>query len=223
VSTSSELEAWAVASNCVEAVLEATPGAFPRLVERVWPLLIDLGKSSRALRASASPEDDAREIATRLIEKLKRDDHAALRSYRDWQGRHPDQGFADWMRIATANAIRDLLRQRRGSRDAGRDSRDPSIKQLLNEHALLLVDDALSTRPPFTPVHTARQILDYADKRLPPSQVAALHHWLSEHTFDDIAKAQSLESGLDAKRLVRAAVASLRRAFADDPSSPAEL
>lgn len=219
----SEGDAWAEASNDAEAVLAGRPGAFPHLVERLWPLLIDLGKGSRALRASATPEDDAREIATRLVEKLQRDDHAALRSYRDWQGRHPDQRFADWMRIATANAIRDLLRQRRGARERGRDSRDPSIKQLLNEHAMALVDDALSTRPPFTPVHTARQILDYADKRLPPSQVTALHHWLSEHTFEDIAKAQSLGSGLAAKRLVRAAVASLRRAFAEDPSSPVEL
>lgn len=211
---------WKVAAERARDVLSNEPGAHPRFVGEVFPLLVELCRSSRTLRASQTRDDDAREVATRLVEKLSRDDHAALRGYADWQARHPDQDFADWIRIAAANAMRDLVRQRRGSRPPPGEQAEPSVKQLLNEHALLLKDDELWVRPPFTPVHTARQILDYAVERLPEDQVTALGHWLSEQSFEDIARAQSLASQLDAKRLVRAAVATLRRAFAEDADAP---
>ncbi len=211
-------DAWAHATEIAQALLGAShterKALFSTLAEALWPLVVELALSSRALRASNTRADDAHEVATRLLEKLNKDEGEALFLYQAWQARHPERTFADWMRITTENALRDLLRQRRGDRSPS--SGEPSIKQLLNEHAMVLKDDGIGSRPPFTPMHTARQIMDYASIRLPPAQVNALKGWLAEHTFEDIATAQSLTNELEAKRLVRAAVASLRRAFAED-------
>ena len=74
-------------------------------------------------------------------------------------------------------------------------------------------------RRSFTAKQTARQILEFARERLGLEQHRALALWLDGAVFEEIARDLALDGADGAGKLVRAAVAILRRAFggqADD-------
>jgi hypothetical protein len=90
---------------------------------------------------------------------------------------------------------------------------EPLAKRLLNELAKQLPLDDVGVRPPVTDAQTARQLLEFAQRELPPDQRTALLEWLQGASFEMIAETSALPGPEDAKRLVRAAVAVLRRQF----------
>ena len=189
--------------------------AFDALAERLWPEWLRLAAASRTMGRYARSEDDVREIAARLLEKLKKDDFHALRSYPPWHERHPDKGFEDWLRIVATNTMRDFVRERRGASGSdGGGEGEPSVKRLLNEFAESLPLEGLGARPPMTAEQTARQLREFAERRLEPRQLAALGAWLEGASFEEMRDALGLADAAEAKRLVRAAVAVLRREFA---------
>jgi hypothetical protein len=194
-------------------------GAFRGLMAALWEPCVGLVGKSPAMRALSASEDDQREVATRVMAKLERDGGHALRLYAEWHERHPDKDFADWFKITVANVIRDFARERRGS-DQRRLPGELSKKRLLNDFAKSLPLDDMGRRPPLTDAQTARQLLEFARERLPSEQLAALESWLQGADYGAIASSRGLEDAAQAKKLVRAAVAVLRRHFGDG-SEPA--
>ena len=171
-----------------------------------------VGPSARQLEygSLANSEDHVYEVATRLVAKFGDKLDRALQLYASWRETHPGQDFGDWVRIVTANAVRDYVRQQLGSRLESSDA--PSPKRILNEYTLAPVVEEQGVRPPMTQDQTARELIEYAKTRLPTDQVRALALWLEGGSFEDIDSQLRLSSG-QGHRLLRAAVAVLRRHF----------
>ena len=204
------------ATPVVTRALQGDENAFSELMTLLWEPCLKLVTRSSAMRGLATGEDGAREVTTRMMAKLKRDDHRALRLFQDWQQRHPDKTFADWFKITVANVVRDFAREQRGT-DHQRVPGELSKKRLLNDFAKSLPLDALGKRPPVTDAQTARQLLEYARERLPADQLAALESWIQGASYAAIATSRGLSDTASAKKLVRAAVAVLRRQFGNQP------
>jgi DNA-directed RNA polymerase specialized sigma24 family protein len=185
--------------------------AFQELVALVWPDLGRTMQSSRRLAAAGATDDGPHDVSLRIMEKLRHDDFRALRLYVDWHARHPEKSFLDWLRIVAANATRDYLRELRGQ---SKNDGVPTPKQLLNVFSAVTAAEDLGTRPPMTWAQTARQLLEFAESRLPESQRTALADWLTGADFDEIAKSRGLGGADEARKSVRAAIAILRREFA---------
>ena len=188
--------------------------ASKELVERMWPTWQRLVRRSPALRAVVGNDDDVTNIVLTLIEKITPPDGRALASYPSWQARYPEKQFDDWMRIVTANAVRDYVRalKRRPRTHLSLDL-SMSSTRLLNEFLRSSVSHQLSTRPPYTSKETVRQLLEFASQHLKETQVRALDLWLEGTDFQDMGR----ELGCDAassRRHLRAALAQLRRKFA---------
>jgi hypothetical protein len=116
------------------------------------------------------------------------------------------------MHIVVANAIRDHVRTTLGESKAPRTDA-LSVKRLLNEFAASPALKELGVRPPITAAQTARQMLEFAERRLPPDQYLALTHWIDGASFAEIEAELGEAAPGQAQRLVRAAVATLRRHF----------
>ena len=162
--------------------------------------------------ASARAEDAPREVMTRVLEKLTREDARALRQSIEWVERHPGKGLQDWLVILMTNAAREHLRELHGRRKTPEE--EPSRKRFLNQLVSIESVPGLGIRPPFTPQQTARQVVEFARSHLPADQLSALEHWLEGAEPEEIATAMGLRSREAAQRLVRAATATLRRRFA---------
>lgn len=193
-----------------ELALRAASGnveAFERLMQLLWPELLRWIGTSRRMRALGASQDDVRDVGTAVLEKLQRDGYHALSTYRDWQERHPDKSFHDWLRIVAANVVRDRARGQRARQST------ESPTRLLNELVAALPVDRLGARPPMTDAQTARQLLEFARGRLPEPQLSALYAWLQGASFEEIAERGEPANAEEARRVVRAAIATLRREF----------
>jgi uncharacterized protein (DUF2267 family) len=166
----------------------------------------------------ARSEDCVRDVLANLVQKLGEDGARRLRTFPDWHARNPDKTFEDWARIVAANAIRDYVRTQLGAAATSEGEPLPSAKRLLNEFSMSPRLDELGFRPPVTAAQAARQLLEYAEAHLPPAQCQALGAWLDGSTFEEIECDLGLEEPGEAKRLVRAAIAVLRRRFAPGES-----
>jgi hypothetical protein len=89
---------------------------------------------------------------------------------------------------------------------------------MLNSLASLLPahdDHRLAFRPSMTQLQLARELLEYAERALDPAQFRALRRWIDGASFDELAAELGLATPRDADKLVRAALAKLRRHFGD--------
>jgi len=179
--------------------------AWEALVSHLWPICQRIVSSSDAMRRLGATPDDVRDVVTNLVGKLGGGDRRGLRRYGPWRERHPDKTFADWIRIVTANVVRDYVR------DHGK---DPSVTGLLNQFAASGAVEEIGERPAMTAAQTARQLLTYAERHLPDEQRRALLSWIEGGSDEDIGRDLCDGDAEAARRLVRAAVATLRRRFA---------
>jgi DNA-directed RNA polymerase specialized sigma24 family protein len=203
-------------ARCEGLVARAESGdveAWKELIAELWPVWTRQVRGSRAMGSLARSEDHVRDVLAKLVEKLGQDDGRGLRLYRPWRERHPDKTFADWMHIVVANAIRDHVRTTLGESKATAMD-EPSVKRLLNEFAASPALKELGVRPPITAAQTARQMLEFAERRLPPDQYLALTHWIDGASFGEIEAELGEVAPGQGQKLVRAAVATLRRHFA---------
>jgi RNA polymerase sigma factor (sigma-70 family) len=200
----------------VARAAEGDAAACRALVEHLWPAWIDIVKSSRSLREVGHADDVVHDVVAKLVEKIGRADGRGAKFYVQWHGRNPDKTFEDWIRIVTKNAIRDYLRQKLGPRNPT--PGEPSLKRLLNEFASSPALEELGVRPPLTAAQTARELLEFARTRLPTEQLTVLGAWLEGASFEDMEKEHGVTAE-DARKLVRAAVATLRRHFAPDETA----
>ncbi len=191
-----------------KSALDGDRVAMTQLAEALWPFASAAAKKSQSREAL----DEAHELFAELLERLEQGDMAALRSYLPWKTRHPEKRFADWVRIVVANLQRDRVRARVGRTPQGA-SQLPTQKRVLNELASLEPLDQVGYRPPVTNAQTAREILEFAAKHLPPLQARALSAWASGESFAELQSSMGVDSEEGAVRLVRAALATLRRQF----------
>jgi DNA-directed RNA polymerase specialized sigma24 family protein len=193
------------------------------LAALLWPEVARLVRKSRSMTVLAHSEDHVRNATLLVLEKLGKHDCRAAHLHGPWRAAHPDATLDDWLRIVATNVVRDYVREQSGrvARRSGEGSNEPVSgaaepvnKRLLHSLATLLPDDddlprasALSA----TSEHAARQLAAWAESRLPREQLAALSAWLQGASFEEMVAELALADAAAAKKLVRAAVASLRR------------
>ena len=188
------------------------------LITRLEPLLIELLRRSRTLGPMRHNVDDCRAVMTSVLERLSRDDYRGLRLFRPWAEAHPGKDFGDWIRIVTVNLARDHVSSRLGVAERADDGA-PLNKRMLSTLASRLPgvdDERLGFRPSMTQAQLARELLEYAAGALDPDQFRALRRWMDGAGFAELACELGLAGPRDADKLVRAALARLRRHFGDD-------
>lgn len=182
------------------------------LVQYLWPFWTEYVQSCRSMGPLARSDDHVRNVVTRLVAKVSLPDSEHATQYLNWRLREPTKTFEDWTRIVVANQVRDYAREILGGRSETNDQ--PSAKRLLNEFFIVGKTVDSSMRPPFTAIETARELMEFARMRLPNDQLTALGIWLEGASYEDVEQQLGIPVG-NGKRLVRAAVAVLRRQFAE--------
>lgn len=172
--------------------------AIHALVGNLYDSWVASLRSGWRLRYSTDPEDDARDIALRIFEKIATP--TTLQTYVDWCERHPRMRFCDWMNIVVANETRTFLRLSRNA--------------LRNLIYLNSSDSQPSVRPPFTDGYLAKQLAGLFGGMglLTERQSTALSLWLEGGSFDEVCHELGCTEA-EARGLVRAAVARIRRKF----------
>lgn len=188
----------------VDAVLAGDADAWARFFARHAGDVGRLVRTSASMGSLARSEDDRRNVLARVFERLRRDDHRALRLYLRWQADHPERSFAAWLAVVTTNVIRDYVSSRLG---------EGAQRRLLDDWPEELPDDSptLAVLPHITTLQTARQLIEHARAHLPPGQAACLAAWLEGNDFAEVARAAGLADARTAEKAVRAALARLRR------------
>lgn len=199
----------------VPRVVGGDGAAWQQLVVELEPRLIQLLRRSRTLGPMRHNLDDCRAVMINVLERLKKDDYRGLRLFRPWADANPGKDFGDWIRIVTVNLARDHVSSRLGAAEQ-RDDEPPRNKRMLNTLASLLPgsdDQRLAFRPMMTDAQLTRELLEYAARSLDPTQLRGLRRWMEGASFAELAVELGLATPRDADKLVRAALARLRRHF----------
>jgi hypothetical protein len=199
----------------VPRVVAGDGSAWQELVTQLEPHLLQLLRRGRTLGALRHNVDDCRAVMIDVLERLRKDDYRGLRLFQPWANANPGKDFGDWMRIVTVNIARDHVSSRLGVAQH-RAGEAPRNKRMLNTLASLLPgddDDRLGFRPSMTNRQLARELLEYAARTLDPVQFQALCRWTEGASFAELADELKLATPRAADKLVRAALARLRRHF----------
>ena len=205
----------AALAGFIPRVVGGDDAAWKELVSALEPHLSKMLRRSRTLGPMRHNVDDCRAVMLKVLERLKKDDYRGLRLFEPWSAANPEKDFGDWIRIVMVNMARDHVSARLGAR---RDDEPGHNKRLLNTLASLLPDGddhRLAFRPMITNDQLARELMEYAARELDPVQLRALRMWVEGASFEELASALDLPRPQDANKLVRAAVAKLRRQFGD--------
>lgn len=198
--------------SLIDLRLAGAVGAEKELTAHLCAFLLPALSKTRLL--ARGDEDAPREVMIRVVDKLQREDGRALASFKDWRARHSAKTIQDWLMIVMTNAAREYVRLDRGRRGPT----DASRTRVMNELVELTEANEPGARPAMTPLQTARAIIEYARAHLPKEQLDCLERWLEGQEFDEIATAMALGSNEEAQRHIRAAIAALRRHYAERPT-----
>lgn len=201
----------ATLAGTVPRVVAGDDAAWKDFVTQLEPHLIALLSRSRTLGPLRHSVDDCRAVMLKVLERLKKDDFRGLRLFQPWSVANPTKDFGDWIRIVTVNMARDHVSARLGDAERGN-------KRMLHTLASILPGDddrRLAFRPMITNDQLARELMEYAARALEPVQLRALRLWIEGASFEELAAELDLPRSQDATKLVRAAVARLRRQFGD--------
>jgi hypothetical protein len=208
----------AALAGYVPRVVGGDDAAWKELVVALEPHLITLLRRSRTLGPMRHNVDDCRAVMISVLERLKKDDHRGLRLFQPWVAANPGKDFGDWIRIVTVNMARDHVSSRLGDGNRADDDEPPRNKRMLHTLASLLPGDddhRLAFQPLMTNDQLARELMEYAARALDPVQLRALNLWIEGASFEELAAELDLPRPRDATRLVRAALARMRRHFGD--------
>lgn len=190
-------------TRLLPGVLGGEAAAWQAFVAALEPALVQLLSRSRVMGHLRENVDDCRAVVVAVLERLKKNDFRALRLFAPWMEVHPGKGFGDWIRIVATNRARDHVTAR-------------AVLETLRTLTDSL--EGVGRRPAFTDAMQARQILDFAEGSLPIEQLRALRAWMEGASFEDVARGQGLGGARGAERLVRSALARLRRRFPQRPA-----
>jgi hypothetical protein len=200
--------------DLIRVILAGQEGAWTALVTVLHPRIDAIVRASHSLGPLRAADDHCRTAATNVLAKLARNQYRALSLVEHWLVARPDKAFDDWLTIVCTNVVREYVGQQLGQR---RD--DGSNKRWLHTLAAALPegDDTPAVRAPLTDLRMASEIMQFAAEHLPVEQVTALSAWLQQRDFAEIGKIAGLsdEHARGGERLVRAALARLRREFND--------
>jgi len=194
----------------LERVLEREEAAWPELVGVVHNF-----SSARCTRSRASA-DAAAEVALLVVERLRRDDFAPLRSYQSTAKRYPQSDFFSWLSVVVQRVYIDWLRaqpesirrQRDGQRQMHTAQRVPLLGSEVSE------DTTVETRAEILRVASVLARSDFSsDAR------RAIALWLAGFDSREIAERLDLPNETAARRLLHATRQKLRRAVHAPKSS----
>jgi RNA polymerase sigma factor (sigma-70 family) len=195
----------------VAHVLKGDASAWLVLFSKYGPLVISIARTNRSMGSYRQSEDEVRNVMAQVFERLRRDDYRALRTFGAWRDKTHKE-FKDWLTILTVNVIRNYITAKLGTprRDGS------SAKQLVNTFAseLKLDGNEPIVRPSFTNREAANEIIAFAHEHLAEEQMAVLAGWLEGTSFEELAAELHLVDARAADRLLRSALAKLRRHFA---------
>ncbi len=200
----------AAAEALVVRLVGGEVAAWPALATMIHPLLERLARNRRHLGPLAEAVDHRREVVVATLAKLGRNQWRSLHTFGPWREANPTKDFGDWLRIVVANVAREHVERTLGGRGASAAANQRLVHTLATA---LGEDDGPGLRPAMTDAQTAREILEYARAHLDPRQTTALAAWLEGADADAIAVAVGVADPDLAARMVRAALARLRRAF----------
>jgi len=194
-------------------VLRGDQVAWMTLFSQYGPVVERIVRTNRSMGSCRGSEDDVRNVMAQVFARLRRDDYRALRMFPGWRDKNPGKAFDDWLTIVTVNVVRNYMSSKLGSPNENGES----LKQLVNTLAdtLPLEGDKLLLHPHITTKETAQRIIDYARDNLAEDQLAVLKAWLEGASLDDMVADLRLADVRAADRLLRAALARLRRQFAE--------
>lgn len=199
----------------ISATLAGDEAAWQRLWQTVEPTLLSVLRQPRVLGRLAHSEDDCRNVAVAVMARLRADRFGRLAQYAAARQHNPALPFLAWLAVVTRRVAIDYLRSHETYVDR-RHERDASSPGGWRQIGTLPSDSQLpGGRPPITSRGTAREVYAVASAELPVEQRAALAAWLEGATFEEIPARGAPRT---AEKLVRAAVASLRRRFREEPS-----
>ena len=207
----------AALATYVPRVVGGDDAAWQDLVTGLELQLMPLLRRSRTLGPMRHNVDDCRAVMINVLERLKHDDYRGLRLFPPWAAANPGKDFGDWIRIVTTNLARDHVSSRLGAAQPVGDA-PPLNKRMLHTLASLLPADddrRLAFRPLMTDAQLARELLEYAERSLDAAQLRALRRWMDGASFAELAAELGLAAPREADKLVRAALARLRRHFGD--------
>ena len=206
-----------VVIELVRALLTGQADAWNALVTALHPQIELIVASSHSMGPLRSSEDHRRNATTNVLDKLARNDYRALALLEHWLAANPGKTIDDWLRIVVTNVVREYVTRQLGGSSP---SDDGSNKRWFHTLASAFSEDDANDsalRPPVTDQQTALEILEFAARHLPGDQMRALGAWLQQHDFAEIGRIAGLtvEHARGGERLVRAALARLRREFVD--------
>ncbi len=209
----------------IHRTLKGDGDAWTELAGRVHAIVLSTCASVRARDGLTFLSDDelAREVAVRVLDRLREADHKALSSFVAVAERYASaspqadgqQHFARWLTVVVKRMRIDYLRslpeyQRKRDRETG--------ARVTNQINLaVLTDDVAAASPVQTNVDRAevRRILDVlASPAFPSEQRNALVLWLKGYDNAEVAAQLGLADADEGRRLLRAARQRLRRNFA---------
>lgn len=197
--------------DLISQVIAGDTAAWHRLWSAVQPTVWAITGNWRITGAVSRREEDRKNIAVDVMERLRADDCRRLRAYLDGARRRPGSSFKAWLATVTARAAIDYVRAHPEFDDGRGTNREPRWFRVV---PTANVDAGAATdRDPVLRA-TAHELLDRARRDLEPKQLSALAHWLEGRSHDEIASRLSLADGGEADRLVRAALKRLRDRFA---------
>ncbi len=204
-----------------ELVADAVDGdqrAWGTLWQALEPRLLGLIRRPQFSGPLSARDDDCRNIALAVMARLRDDDYRRLRGYLEAKRTKPGLKLMPWLIVMTKRVTIDYLRSSDQYVDRRRDADASAPGQWIDNEPLPPPSRSGGQRPPFTRRGTAREILSYCGHELATDQRAALELWTEGASSDDIASALALPDANAATRLVRAALARLRRHFRDADS-----
>ena len=208
-----------MATDSVRALLARTLAgddrAWTALAGRVHAVVLATCASLRVREGLTFLADDelAREVAVRVLDRLRENDFAALRSFAAVSERYPtadEQHFERWLRVVVKRLRIDYLRslpeyQRVRSGD-GRELRVITLAELTDDTG---ADQARADRA------EVRRILEVlARPEFPADQRRALVLWLQGYDAGEVASQLQLADADSGRKLLRAARQRLRREVA---------
>ena len=200
----------------VARVVEEGEPPWGELWIAVEPMLMRLASSPRVSGKMSESEDDCRNVVVEVMARLRDDDFRRLRLYLERRAGNPDLSFEPWLRVVARRVTIDYMRGH-GEYIDRRRSRNPKSApgRWIERSPLTSTSRLHGIRPAITNHTAAMTMLRYAYRELPADQLGALERWAGGASFADIADELELDNSDRARKLVRAALQKLRRAFRD--------
>ena len=161
-------------------------------------MLGQFAKRSRSL-GHRRTEDDVSEVMTLVLERLRKNGFRALRTWVAWSAdpSNREKSLEDWLRIVLDRVACDYV-----TRHARR--------SLLHTLGAAIETGTAVARPAMTDAQAVRELIEHADRDLPPEQAALLRRLLDGQSMEEIADLAGSPRE-EVTRRMRAAHARLRR------------